>query len=98
MSRIGRLPVTVPKGVDVKLEGRTVSVKGPKGELVRTFHPAVEISREDATLAVKRKDETHQSRALHGLSRTLLANIVHGMTVGYARYPESIGTGFRSLL
>jgi large subunit ribosomal protein L6 len=98
MSRIGRLPIAVPKGVDVKIEGRTVSVKGPKGELARTFHPAVEVSREDGSVAVKRKDESQQSRALHGLSRTLLANMVHGVTEGYTRDLEISGTGYRAQL
>jgi large subunit ribosomal protein L6 len=98
MSRIGRMPVTVPKGVDVKIDGRTVHVKGPKGELVRTFHPAVEISREDGTIAVKRKDEAQQTRALHGLSRTLLANMVQGVTDGYTRDLEISGTGYRAVL
>jgi large subunit ribosomal protein L6 len=98
MSRIGKLPVTVPKGVDVKLDGQTVHVKGPKGELTRTFHPAVELSREDGTVVVKRKDETQQSRALHGLSRTLLANMVQGVTDGYTRDLEISGTGYRAQL
>src|SRR5258706_1419467 len=98
MSRIGKMPVTVPKGVDVKLEGQTVHVKGPKGELSRTFHPAVELSREDGTVVVKRKDETPQSRALHGLSRTLLANMVQGVTDGYTRDLEISGTGYRAQL
>ena len=98
MSRIGKLPVTVPKGVDVKVEGRTVRVKGPKGELTRTFHPAVAVSREDGTVKVERKDESQQTRALHGLSRTLLANMVHGVTEGYARDLEISGTGYRAQL
>ena len=98
MSRIGRMPIAVPKGVDVKVEGQTVHVKGPKGELSRTFHAAVEISREDGTVAVKRRDESQQSRALHGLSRTLLANMVHGVTDGYARDLEISGTGYRAQL
>jgi large subunit ribosomal protein L6 len=98
MSRIGRMPVTLPTGVDVKIDGRTVRVKGPKGELVRTFHPAVEIAREDGTVTVTRKDETQQSRALHGLSRTLLANMVRGVTEGYTRDLEISGTGYRAQL
>ncbi len=98
MSRIGRLPVTLPKDVDVKIEGRTVRVKGPKGELVRTFHPSVEVSRDDGKVAVKRSDETQQTRAIHGLSRTLLANMVHGVTAGYARDLEISGTGYRAQL
>jgi large subunit ribosomal protein L6 len=98
MSRIGKLPVAVPKGVDVTIDGQTVRVKGPKGELSRTFHPAVELAREDGTVAVKRKDESQQSRALHGLSRTLLANMVHGVTEGYTRDLEISGTGYRAQL
>ena len=98
MSRIGKLPIAVPKGVDVTVEGQTVRVKGPKGELARTFHPAVEVSREDASVRVSRRDETQRSRALHGLSRTLLANMVTGVTTGYSRDLEISGTGYRAQL
>ena len=68
MSRIGRLPVIVPSGVDVKIDGQTVNVKGPKGQLTRTFHGNMKIEREDGKIAVQRPDDSQQNRALHGLS------------------------------
>ena len=98
MSRIGRLPVAVPKGVEVKIDGHTVRVKGPKGELARTFHPDVSVSREDSTLVVKRKNDEKSVRALHGLTRALLQNMVTGVTTGYARDLEISGTGFRAIV
>ena len=69
MSRIGKLPITLPKGVDVKVNGQSVSVKGPKGELVRVFHPLVKVDQADGTLTVTRANDTQLGRALHGLSR-----------------------------
>ena len=98
MSRIGRLPVKVPQGVDVKIDGHTVRVKGPKGELVRTFHPNVTVTRDDGTLVVARKDDAKSTRALHGLTRSLLQNMVTGVTTGYARDLEISGTGYRAVL
>ena len=98
MSRIGRLPVKVPTGVDVKIDGRTVKMKGPKGELTQTFHPDVAVKREDGTIVVSRKDDEKATRALHGLTRSLLANRVTGVTSGYARDLEISGTGFRAII
>src|SRR5256884_7783714 len=98
MSRIGRLPVTIPSGVDVKIDGRTVTVKGPKGQLSRTFHPNVNIAREDGKLSVSRGDETQPTRALHGLTRTLVANMVAGVTAGFTKDLEISGTGYRAVL
>ncbi|MBM4434861.1 MAG: 50S ribosomal protein L6 [Chloroflexi bacterium] len=98
MSRIGRLPIQLPKGVDVTVTGRTLKVKGPKGELTRTLHPAVDITREDGTVLVKRKDDSRIARAVHGLSRTLLANMVKGVTAGYFKDLEISGTGYRAQL
>lgn len=98
MSRIGRLPVPVPAGVDVAIDGRTVKVKGPKGELSRTFHELVEIARDDGHLVVKRRDETQTARAIHGLSRSLLANMVQGVAQGYQKDLEISGTGYRAQL
>jgi large subunit ribosomal protein L6 len=98
VSRIGRLPVTVPPGVEVKIDGQSVRVKGPKGELARTFHPDVNVSREDSTLVVKRKNDEKSVRALHGLTRALLQNMVTGVTTGYARDLEISGTGYRAVL
>ena len=98
MSRIGKLPVNVPNGVDVKVSGREVSVKGPKGELRRTFHPLVTVGRADATLTVVRANESQQAKAIHGLSRSLLANMVQGVSTGYVRDLEISGTGYRATL
>lgn len=98
MSRIGRLPLKVPQGVDVKIDGSTVKVKGPKGELTQTFHEDVAVKREDGTLVVSRKDDEKATRALHGLTRSLLANMVEGVTTGYARDLEINGTGYRAVI
>jgi large subunit ribosomal protein L6 len=98
MSRIGRLPVAIPSGVDVKIDGRTVTVKGPKGQLARTFHPNVAIARDDGTITVARADDTKPTRALHGLTRTLIANMVAGVTTGFAKDLEISGTGYRAVL
>jgi len=98
MSRIGKLPVTIPSGVDVTVDGRTVRVKGPKGELSRTLHEAVQVERQDGTLLVKRRDDSPTARALHGLSRTLVANMVIGVTQGYSKDLEISGTGYRAQL
>jgi len=98
MSRIGRLPVSIPNGVDVKIEGHTVKVKGPKGELASTFHPDVGVAQQDTSLVVARKDDEKATRALHGLTRSLLANMVTGVTTGYARDLEISGTGYRAVL
>ena len=98
MSRIGKLPVTLPKGVDVTVKGQDVAVKGPKGELKRTFHPLVKIDRSDATLTVVRANESQQAKAIHGLSRSLLFNMVTGVATGYVRDLEISGTGYRATL
>jgi len=98
MSRIGKLPITLPKGVDVKVNGQSVSVKGPKGELVRTFHPLVKVDQADGTLTVTRANDTQLARAIHGLSRSLLANMVTGVSAGYVRDLEISGTGYRAVL
>ena len=98
MSRIGRLPVTLPKGVDAKIDGNTLKVKGPKGELTQTFHPNVSLKQENGTLTVARKDDEKATRALHGLTRALIANMVIGVTDGYRRDLEISGTGFRAVI
>jgi large subunit ribosomal protein L6 len=96
MSRIGRLPITVPSGVEVTLDGRAVTVKGPKGTLEHTVAEPIEITRaEDGTLQVTRPNDERQNRALHGLSRTLVANMVLGVTDGYTKVLEIVGTGYR---
>ena len=96
MSRIGRLPIPVPSGVDVALDGRAVTVKGPKGTLSHTVAEPIEIARaEDGTLQVTRPDDERTNRALHGLSHTLVANMVTGVTEGYTKVLEIVGTGYR---
>ena len=95
MSRIGRLPVEIPGGVDVTINGREVSVKGPKGSLALELAPPIEISREDSTLKVTRPNDEGKVRALHGLSRTLVANMVTGVTEGYSKTLEIVGVGYR---
>ena len=97
MSRIGRLPIVIPAGVDVTIDGSTVTVKGPKGEMSRQFHPNMVIEKNDAALAVKRPDDAQQNRALHGLSRSLLANMVTGVNDGFTKNLEVNGVGYRAM-
>jgi large subunit ribosomal protein L6 len=96
MSRIGRLPIPVPTGVDVAIEGRTVKVKGPKGELSHVLAEPITVDRNEAgELVVVRPDDERESRALHGLSRTLVANMITGVSTGYSKTLEIQGTGYR---
>jgi large subunit ribosomal protein L6 len=95
MSRIGKLPIPVPSGVDVTLDGRRVTVKGPKGQLSHSVAAPIEVAQEDGTLLVRRPDDERTSRALHGLTRTLIANMVVGVTQGYEKKLEIVGTGYR---
>jgi len=96
MSRIGRMPIPVPSGVDVTVNGSEVVVKGPKGTLSHTLAAPITIERgEDGTLAVVRPDDERTSRSLHGLSRTLVANMVTGVTTGYEKTLEIVGVGYR---
>ncbi len=96
MSRIGRQPIPVPAGVDVTVDGRTVRVKGPKGELTHTLPDRIGVQRaEDGSLMVTRESDDRHVRALHGLSRTLVANMVTGVTQGYRKTLEINGTGYR---
>jgi large subunit ribosomal protein L6 len=96
MSRIGRLPVTLPSGVEVAIEGRHVTVKGPKGQLQHTVAEPIEVATaEDGSVAVTRPDDERESRALHGLTRSLIANMVEGVTDGYTKKMEIHGTGYR---
>jgi len=97
MSRIGRLPVTVPSGVDIAVEGQTVKVKGPKGELSHVVAEPITVERNDGTLEVKRPDDARTSRSLHGLTRSLINNMVLGVTEGYEKKLEIHGTGYRVL-
>ena len=95
MSRIGRLPIDVPAGVDVTIDGSAVSVKGPKGELSLVVASPIEVALEDGQLLVTRPDDERNSRSLHGLTRTLLANQIVGVTQGYTKGLEVVGTGYR---
>ncbi len=95
MSRIGRQPVPLASGVDVKVEGNTITVKGPKGQLKREFHPDISIEQRDGSLVVTRPDDQPRHRALHGLSRSLLSNMVTGVSTGYVRVLEIQGVGYR---
>ena len=95
MSRIGRLPVSIPSGVDITIDGQTVKVKGPKGELSHVVAEPIKVEKGDADLEVKRPNDERQSRALHGLTRSLINNMVLGVTEGYEKKMEIHGTGYR---
>ena len=96
MSRIGRLPITVPAGVEVAIEGSSVTVKGPKGTLShKVASPITVVKDDDGSLKVSRPNDERESRALHGLTRTLVANMVAGVTEGYTKKLEIVGTGYR---
>ncbi len=96
MSRIGKLPVPIAKNVQVEIDGSTVTVKGPKGELARRFPAGIAFAREGESVVVTRPDDEKQSRALHGLSRSLLANMVAGVSDGFTRTLELQGVGYRA--
>ena len=98
MSRIGKLPVAVPSGVEVSIEGQTVTVKGPKGQLSHTVSEPITVRKdEDGSLAVERPNDERRSKALHGLSRSLVNNMVIGVTEGYEKKLEIVGVGYRVL-
>ena len=98
MSRIGKLPVPVPSGVDVSIDGATVTVKGPKGTLNHTVAEPITVAKgEDGSVEVTRPDDERESRSLHGLTRTLIANMVTGVTDGYEKKLEIVGVGYRVL-
>ena len=96
MSRIGRLPIAVPSSVDVTIEGRRLTVKGPKGTLTRELHPDMTVSREEDNLVVTRPTEQKTHKQLHGLTRTLVNNMVVGVTDGYRKGIEITGVGYRA--
>lgn len=98
MSRIGKQPIAIPAGVEVKIDGNTVTVKGPKGETSRTFASILTISQNEGVLTVERPDDTRESKSLHGLSRTLLANMVEGVNNGFSKKLQMVGVGYRAAL
>lgn len=95
MSRIGRMPITVPEGVDVKIDGNTITVKGKNGTLTRDIHPAMHVAMEGNTITVTRPNDEKQNRSLHGLTRSLINNMVIGVTEGYKKVLEVNGVGYR---
>ncbi|CUH95164.1 50S ribosomal protein L6 [Propionispora sp. 2/2-37] len=96
MSRIGRTPIAIPAGVTLKIDGNVVTVKGPKGELTRTVHKDMILELEKDTLLVKRPSDEKEHRSLHGLTRTLIANMVTGVTTGFSKTLEIAGVGYRA--
>ena len=96
MSRIGKLPIEIPSGVEVKVEGHTVTAKGPKGTEVVTVRPEINVKVEDNHVIVTRVDDSREARSLHGLSRTLIANAVKGVSVGFEKKLEIVGVGYRA--
>jgi large subunit ribosomal protein L6 len=96
MSRIGLKPIEIPEGVEVKVNNNIVVVKGPKGELSKEIHANIEVVVEDQTIVVKRENDLKENRALHGTSRSLIGNMVEGVTNGFERHLEIIGVGYRA--
>jgi large subunit ribosomal protein L6 len=96
MSRIGKKPVTIPKGVTVTLDGSKITVKGPKGELHRSLPAAMKVSMKDNEVLVERPSDENEHKALHGLTRTLVANMVEGVTAGFSKQLEIIGVGYKA--
>lgn len=98
MSRIGKMPVAIPSGVDVTVDGSTVTVKGGKGELTRTFKDIISIKVEDGNVIVERPDDSREAKSLHGLTRTLIHNMIIGVSEGYSKKLELVGVGYRAAL
>jgi large subunit ribosomal protein L6 len=96
MSRIGKQPVEIPKGVETKVDGNTVSVKGPKGQLTFDAHPDMSVKVDDGQIVVERPSDTANHKALHGLTRSLISNMVEGVTEGFSRTLEIVGVGYRA--
>jgi len=96
VSRVGRMPVVIPSGVQIELNGTTVSVKGPKGELKRTFSPLVGIAKENGQIIITRNSDLPAERALHGTTRAVIANMIHGVSTGFERVLEIDGVGYRA--
>ena len=97
MSRIGQAPIPVPTGVDVTIDGQDITVTGPKGTLSRTIAPTITVSQDDGTLSVTRPDDERQNRALHGLTRSLINNMVVGVTDGFRKDLDIVGVGYRAI-
>ncbi|MBN2847217.1 MAG: 50S ribosomal protein L6 [Coriobacteriia bacterium] len=98
MSRIGKQPIPVPSGVNVTIDGSTVTVAGPKGTLSQSFDPAMQITLEDGVISVRRPNDERRNRSLHGLTRTLVANMVTGVSEGFRKDLEIVGVGYRAVL
>ncbi len=96
MSRIGRKPVPLPKGVTAQMDGQRITVKGPKGEIGRTVHPELTLALEENAVIVRRPSDEHRHKALHGLTRTLIANMVEGVTKGFSKSLEIQGVGYKA--
>jgi large subunit ribosomal protein L6 len=96
MSRIGKKPIEIPNGVDVKIDGNIVTVKGPKGELSKSLNKDMKMEINDGVLTIERPNETKEIKAIHGLTRTLIYNMIIGVTEGYSKQLEIIGTGYRA--
>lgn len=97
MSRIGKMPIAIPQGVEININGQHVSVKGPKGELNLEISEPIKVAKEENEIIVTRPDDEQTSKALHGLSRTLIANNVQGVSQGYQKSLEIVGTGYRAV-
>ena len=97
MSRIGRMPITIPAGVEVSISGQQVDVKGPKGSLTHVLAEPIAVAKEESILLVTRPDDSRTARSLHGMSRTLVANMLEGVTNGYAKSINIVGVGYRVL-
>lgn len=98
MSRIGKMPVAIPAGVEVKVDGHTVTVKGGKGELTRTFNEMMDIKVEGDQVIVERPDDSREAKSFHGLTRTLIANMIEGVSNGFSKKLELVGVGYRAVL
>lgn len=98
MSRIGKMPIAIPSGVDVAIDGHTVTVKGSKGELTRTFQDIMSIKVEDGQVIVERPDDSREAKSLHGLTRTLIHNMIEGVSEGFTKKLELVGVGYRAAL
>ncbi len=97
MSRVGKSPVVVPRGVDITISGQHVTVKGPKGELARALPEPITVRQDEGQLLVERPNDERRTRAMHGLSRSLLANMVTGVTDGFEKHLDIVGVGYRAI-